>query len=135
MARNSEVHARRMFAGDPDAVRDARWFVADVLAEAHLDGGSVADLAALAVSELATNAVEHARSPFEVVVDVGDVVRIAVHDDSKDAPRMRSPRPLESGGRGLLLIDAISDDWGCDPNGTGKWVWCELPTGAGRSPA
>lgn len=121
------MEVRRAFDRSADAVREARRFVTAALVEAEVPHGSVLDLAQLAVSELATNAVQHAGTRFEVAVGVDSCVRIAVHDGSYDAPELRSVVELDDNGRGLALIDAIADRWGCEPNGAGKWVWCELP--------
>ncbi|GAA0448223.1 ATP-binding protein [Streptomyces sp. NPDC046215] len=93
----------------------------------------------LIVSELVTNAVQHAAllSP-EVSVEVAlgpHWVRVAVEDDHP-----YRPKPLEAdddriGGRGLLLVKTISDEAGglCDVEhtaGGGKVVWAALPLGA-----
>ncbi|MEV6670450.1 ATP-binding protein [Streptomyces sp. NPDC051162] len=92
----------------------------------------------LIVSELVTNAVQHAAllSP-EVAVEVAigpHWVRVAVEDDHP-----YRPKPLEAdddriGGRGLLLVKTISDEAGglCDVEHTasgGKVVWAALPLG------
>ena len=84
------------------------------------------------VSELATNAVLHARTPFRISVAVAaDRVRVAVHDGSAGRPRpsrLRDERA--STGRGLHMVADLSDEWGVepDPDGAGKTVWCDLST-------
>jgi DNA-binding HxlR family transcriptional regulator len=90
----------------------------------------VAD-AALLVTELATNAVRHASSPFRASVSrTGAAVRIAVEDLGTGEPRLRPADPERLGGRGVALVDAMSVTWGVDPAPAGKVVWCELRTAA-----
>jgi anti-sigma regulatory factor (Ser/Thr protein kinase) len=79
------------------------------------------------ISELATNVVRHARTPFTVMITWdGHTLRAGVSDGSPLAPR----RPLAShddeGGRGLFLVDAVATDWGVDPYHDGKTVWFEI---------
>jgi len=110
--------------------RLARRFVADTLGpRADID---LLDAAELLVTELVTNAVVHARSPARVLIvtaaDRGRV-RIEVHDDAHEPPRMGSFDPDAISGRGLALVDAMSDRWGVEPAGptrTGKRIWFEL---------
>ena len=88
-------------------VRAAREFVAGALEEQGFDGDS--DVVLLLASELVTNAVRHAATPFEITVDVEDGgVRVAVIDgDVEHAPRVRHPGPEDTNGRGLLLVDQL----------------------------
>jgi anti-sigma regulatory factor (Ser/Thr protein kinase) len=86
----------------------------------------------LLVSELVTNAVVHAHSRARVVIVTGNDradVRIEVHDDAREPPRMGGFDPDALSGRGLALVDAMSDRWGVEPSGPthpGKRVWFEL---------
>ena len=81
------------------------------------------------VSELVTNSVLHAGTPSEVVVVVDDrCVRVEVRDADPTLPTMRQPSPDTVTGRGLLLVDALTDRWGSSPAGPGKVVWFELAT-------
>jgi len=77
------------------------------------------------VSELATNAVRHARTLFTVAaVWDGLTLRVQVSDASPLSPRpRRAARPDREGGRGLLLVDAIATDWGVDLHPRGKTIW------------
>src|SRR5690349_5147725 len=78
------------FACDAAAVRAARRFVIDEARPTGLD----AELVALLVSELAANAVLHARTPFTVAVDNDDsVVRVAVTDGRSTPPVMKAHSP------------------------------------------
>lgn len=85
--------------------------------------------AVLLVSELVTNAVCHGLvldHEFEVAVTVladGDCF-IEVSDESPSSPELREAGPLEEGGRGLRLLDALAEAWGVWQRGRhGKTVW------------
>ncbi|MBG0853368.1 ATP-binding protein [Streptomyces spinoverrucosus] len=83
---------------------------------------------AVCVSELATNALLHGVPPgrgflLRVRYD-GDVLRVEVHDSGSGVPRV-ADEPDE-GGRGLLLVAALSDKWGVGERPLGKLVWCEF---------
>ena len=75
------------------------------------------------LSELASNAVRHARTPFEVVVTTNGHVRIEVEDGSTEAPVPKAPSG--EGGWGLVLVDRVCDRWGVDISDERKCVWCE----------
>jgi anti-sigma regulatory factor (Ser/Thr protein kinase) len=93
--------------------------------------------AALAVSELVTNAVLHAGTAVRVIVRrLGGGVRLEVLDGSNRLPVVGAERPEEllatrsMTGRGLALIAATADRWGADPISTGgKATWAEVGTG------
>ncbi|MFH8222949.1 ATP-binding protein [Streptomyces sp. NPDC018057] len=112
---------------DERAAGEARVMVATVLAVWRLPR-LVAD-AELVASELVTNAVRHARGP-----DVGMTVtrtghtkvRVAVTDGSPLLPRLRGADLLAETGRGLRLVDGLSQDWGVTPCVRGKSVWAEV---------
>ena len=90
----------------------------------------VAD-ATIVVGELATNAVVHAASPFELaVVRRPGSVRLVVRDTSAARPELREPSTDRLGGRGMILVDALCSTWGVDPDPEGKAVWAEFVTGA-----
>ena len=113
---------RRRFAATPEAVREARVFLQNVIA-GRVDPEAQSDLT-LVLSELATNAVHHARTPFEVVVETTNGhLRIEVEDGSTDAPV--SKPPSDEGGRGLSIVDQLCDRWGVHIVREKKCVWCE----------
>jgi anti-sigma regulatory factor (Ser/Thr protein kinase) len=120
------IERGRRFEPDPVSVRGAREFVAGVLAEHGFHGD--ADLVLLLASELVTNAVRHAATPFEISVVVEDGgVRVAVTDGDRDhPPEVQHPRPDDTNGRGLLLVDRLSAVWGSDLTRGGKSVWFTL---------
>jgi hypothetical protein len=78
-------------------------------------------------SELATNAVLHADSPFRVSVDrsIG-VVCIAIQDAVEGLAEQQPPSRDEMTGRGMAIVNALSRRWGCDALPAGKVVWAEL---------
>jgi two-component sensor histidine kinase len=81
----------------------------------------------LIVSELATNAVVHACSPFEVAVHFEPhTVTLSVSDSSARPAAIRNRSPTDPHGRGLLVVDALARGWGCVPTRAGKRVWAEL---------
>jgi len=115
--------ARMRLAGDPITTRDARLFVTSVLRSWRLTELADDDMAVL-ISELATNAVRHVGKPYQVVVRYdGFAVRVEVEDPSGDAPRLRTPTDDELSGRGLVIVDALADQWGFSSLSTGKRVW------------
>jgi anti-sigma regulatory factor (Ser/Thr protein kinase) len=86
----------------------------------------------LAVSELATNAVEHAGTPFELRGGTdGDRVRVEVIDGSLTLPNCATPDARSPSGRGLLLVERVADAWGVDLLAAGKRVWFERRIGVG----
>ncbi|MGW7020667.1 ATP-binding protein [Streptomyces decoyicus] len=86
----------------------------------------------LCVSELTTNALRHGVPPgrgFQLYVwpPAGGVLRLEVHDSGDGWPRVRTAAgPVDEGGRGLLLVEALADKWGVGERLPGKIVWCEF---------
>jgi anti-sigma regulatory factor (Ser/Thr protein kinase) len=114
---------RRRFPPTAEAVRDARRYT-----RAALDGRAtetVVQHVELVVSELATNAVVHGGSPFELAVEVDGRVRVEVLDHSPDLPAKRAMSATATSGRGLHIVEALCDRWGVELAGGGKRVWCE----------
>ena len=110
---------------EPASVRRARAFVLERLGAAGLDGAGEA--AALLVSELVTNAILHARTPVTVSVDVTDrVARVEVRDGSHQPLRSRQHRVDATTGRGLVLVDTMSRNWGVEERPDGKSIWFEV---------
>ncbi|NHC46675.1 ATP-binding protein [Motilibacter aurantiacus] len=86
------------------------------------------DDAALVLSELVGNAVRHGEGDLMRVRlrRTGNVLRIGVQDDSDRRPEPREASFEEESGRGMLIIDALSSSWGCEPLAVGKVVWAEV---------
>jgi anti-sigma regulatory factor (Ser/Thr protein kinase) len=115
------------FPRDRQAPGLARHFVIAALRQRGWED-SVVDAAALAVTELTTNAILHAKSPFTVTLRANvEGVRIEVHDANPLSPRSgRRHPPLAEHGRGLCLVDSVAQRWGIEPESSGKVVWVEL---------
>ncbi|WP_078888457.1 SpoIIE family protein phosphatase [Streptomyces sclerotialus] len=92
--------------------------------------GAVAGDVELVATELITNALRHTDSGALVSLELRcgppDRVRLEVEDRSSHWPRRRSPGETATTGRGLLLVEALSDRWGAEARGAGKALWCEF---------
>jgi anti-sigma regulatory factor (Ser/Thr protein kinase) len=112
------------FTDEVESVAKARHWIADVLSEnGH---SSRADTVCLLVSELATNSLRHAQSPFEVTVKVdGTGLVVEVMDYSRELPVKAGPRD-DFGGKGLLFMDNLADGWGSRLVPGGKIVFFTL---------
>lgn len=147
----------------PQAAGDARRFVAATCGRWGIEG--VTTEVTLAVSELVTNAVLHARTHIEVELCViGATMSVSVIDRDPRPPVVRPVRldllaDLDAagfdaagsdggpstasddrhpathvgssgsvaGGRGLLIVDALADEWGVAERADGKEVWLTIP--------
>lgn len=114
------------FSDDEGSPRRARRLIDAALHEVGFRGDAA--LVQLLASELVTNAIIHARPPFALRLDVTDVrARVDVEDgDAEHLPVRRDadPTDLAPGGRGLMLVDELADEWGCEvPGGDRKSVW------------
>ncbi|MFJ6985583.1 MULTISPECIES: ATP-binding protein [unclassified Streptomyces] len=111
----------------PESAAPARHLVRVACTVWGLD--DLADDGAVIMSELVSNAVQHARrESIRVLIDrPGPArVRIGVVDFSKARPVRREPGAGDEGGRGLALVSALAEDWGSEPLPWGKRVWAEL---------
>jgi DNA-binding NarL/FixJ family response regulator len=87
------------------------------------------DDAALVVSELVTNAVEHTDSSCAMLVNrSGRGVRIEVRDEGAGTPDPRPQSATAEHGRGLMIVSALARAWGVDSAPPTKTVWVELAT-------
>ncbi|KAA6212492.1 ATP-binding protein [Streptomyces albofaciens JCM 4342] len=123
-------------------IAEARRFTATTLEGWGIRASVVSD-AALVVSELVSNALRHAppvptaaEGPGSDVLcaawlalaheDAG--ILCAVSDSSRTAPALLPPDPLAGRGRGLWVVDRLSESWGwTPPDALGKTVWAQLP--------
>ena len=126
------MRCRRTFDGTPRSVKAARHFTTDTLAGAPSE---TVDAFVLMVSELASNCVRFAPSDFTVNIErLGQEIRVEVADGGDGEPTLRSPRPEDLSGRGLMIVQAMSADWGVAPATPlpGKTIWFTVkpvPTG------
>lgn len=87
------------------------------------------DDAALLVTELVANVVDHVRGEATLTLEfaVSDGwLRISVADGSSIRPVVRELAQGQPRGRGLVLVKAIADRWGSEDHQGGKRVWFEL---------
>ncbi len=119
------IDHRQHFEPRASSVREARSLVADVLEEAHFSGD--ADTVLLLVSEVVTNAVRHAATPFDLIVAVDSATSVTVtvvDHDPAHPPRLRHPGPDDTSGRGLLIVERLASSWGYErSDGDAKSVW------------
>lgn len=103
----------------------AREFVAETLRRWDLE--PIVYEGALVTSELATNALLHAVSDVTIAIGRrGDTVRISLIDPHPEGPKRRPESATRIGGRGLSIIDALTERWGSGRVGDRKIVWAEL---------
>ncbi|WP_241562692.1 SpoIIE family protein phosphatase [Streptomyces hoynatensis] len=115
---------------DPALVASARKAAGEQLVAWHLP--EAAFITELVVSELVTNAIKHASPPIRLRLIRGETSLICeVSDGSSTAPHLRRARTFDEGGRGLLLVAQLSQQWGTRQTPTGKTIWAEqqLPGG------
>lgn len=107
----------------------ARAFTRRMWQEWQLPGDNGSAL--LVTSELVTNAVLHARTDhLELSLALhDDRMRIAVRDRDIHPPASRLLAGEQLGGRGLMLVEALSVGWGVLPAHDGKAVWAVLDIG------
>ena len=85
--------------------------------------------AALLLTELVSNVVDHAGGDADLTLELGasdDWLRIAVVDGSSDRPVVRELTLDGPRGRGMQIVQAIADRWGAEDHRGGKRVWFEL---------
>lgn len=115
----------------PDTPALARNLVTDACCAWGLH--DVLHLARLVMSELAGNAIEHARTRISVaVVRRGDGVHLTVTDGDPRMPQLLEQTEKPSGslwearGMGLRTVQAASTAWGALPTQEGKVVWATV---------
>jgi anti-sigma regulatory factor (Ser/Thr protein kinase) len=117
---------RTTLPGEAASPAAGRTFVSDALARWGCE--HLIEVARLLTSELVTNAIIHEHSEVLLVVGLHQgVVRVEVHDgeDGELLVIPGQPGPEDTGGRGLLLVDAMADHWGVERELAGKSVWFE----------
>ncbi|WP_331770027.1 ATP-binding protein [Embleya sp. NBC_00888] len=99
------------------------------------DAPETVDAILLVVTELVTNTHLHAHTRAHVVISWdGHCLHVHVCDDDPTLPTPRTPDTLTPGGRGLALVDAVTDDWNIHPHRHGKTIdTCFRPPTPGES--
>lgn len=119
----------------PSSVAVARMSVRTTLACWDLEG--MTDDVVSVVSELVTNAVQHARPAGAPPEEPGRcrltlerpepaTVWVSVADPSRRRVVRREPDDSAESGRGLAVVDGLAARWLVQPSRTGKTVWVEL---------
>ena len=123
------VHVRdevvAVFPPRPESAGAARELVVDRCRAWKVE--ALCDDIALVVTELVVNAIRHAGTDVTVVLQpIDGGVRLEVRDGSTRPLRPRQAAGSDEGGRGLLLVDALSHRYGVEAEREGKKVWAEL---------
>ncbi|MFC7928761.1 ATP-binding protein [Streptomyces cinereoruber] len=120
------------FLPEPVRVRQMRRITRAHLIRWDLD--ELIDNALLVVSELVTNAIDHGEgSPVRLTVTCSNTeLRVEVTDGSPKPARRREPEQSEESGRGLLIVEQCSREWGVSENGSLTWCCLAFPDEEGR---
>ncbi|MFG2328345.1 ATP-binding protein [Streptomyces sp. NPDC048604] len=94
---------------------------------AHWQLHHLTDAAELALTELVANVVRHVpdRRCAVIVLREPYGLRVEVADGAPGAVAAKGGDPLDDGGRGLLLVEGVTDRWGVEETAEGKRVWFE----------
>ena len=120
-------------AAQPESVGEARSVTREVLGRLRI--GEVArENAELVVSELVTNAVVHGGAGDDahvllVVMQSGPTLKVKVYDTTPNLGPRPAPTSDAESGRGLVIVDALSDRWGATASTYGKCLWAEFDVG------
>ena len=125
--RPTELHSRRVrLTTGPAAAAEARSQV-----QAAIRAWDVPvdpSVAILLTSELVTNAIryETGQTVTLAISCPGGQLRVEVHDTSCFVPVPVDAAVDAETGRGLMLVDSLSAEWGCFPTPAGKAVYFTL---------
>ncbi|MET8218532.1 SpoIIE family protein phosphatase [Streptomyces hirsutus] len=108
---------------DPAAVAEARRTATRQLGRWGLD--ELVFTTELIVSELVTNAIRYATGPVRLRLIRERALVCEVYDGGATTPHLRHPRAMDEGGRGLLLVSQLAQQWGTRFVPDGKVIWAE----------
>ncbi|MDI5964085.1 ATP-binding protein [Streptantibioticus silvisoli] len=96
---------------------------------------SLVESVSLLLSELVTNAYQHAGGDHVIVrlIRTDTFIRIEVGGPGARPPVLRDAVSLEESGRGLVLVNALAEDWGFSEERSA--VWCALRVRVGGAPS
>jgi anti-sigma regulatory factor (Ser/Thr protein kinase) len=121
------MRTSRRFPAVPESTRAARRFVLQAAGDVP---PALQDAIAVMVAELAMNAVQHAGTEFEVIIErAGATMRVEVTDSGGGRPAVHPmPPPQSLRGRGLPIVDSLAQAWGVipSPRGPGKSIWFQI---------
>ncbi|MGG2458820.1 ATP-binding protein [Streptomyces sp. RGM 3693] len=112
----------------PQSARTARRLTAAILLKQWSLSPQLAEHSVLLVSELVGNAVRHtgARTFGLRILRRRGWIRVEVRDPSRGLPCLMPVQAMDVSGRGLFLVDKLSDRWGVDLLPRGKTTWFEV---------
>ncbi|MFE6685907.1 ATP-binding protein [Streptomyces sp. NPDC057743] len=112
----------------PQSARIARRLTAAILLTQWSLTPQLAEHSVLLVSELVGNAVRHtgARTFGLRILRRRGWIRVEVRDPSRGLPCLMPVQAMDVSGRGLFLVDKLSDRWGVDLLPRGKTTWFEI---------
>jgi serine/threonine-protein kinase RsbW len=120
-----------MLPSIPESVPVARFHIRAALGFHQLD--EYADDLEVITAELVTNAIQHVRGDGTTTVGVTlartrnpEAVTVVVTDSSTEGPVTRTTLDGSERGRGLRIVDELSDCWGWNPEDGGKAVYAVL---------
>jgi anti-sigma regulatory factor (Ser/Thr protein kinase) len=100
-----------------------RWALGDWCVQ-----GEAADNVRVVLGELVTNALTHSTDVFTLALHLtDDLIVIEVQDSNDATPEVALPEGLAINGRGMLLVNALSKEWGVrQEKDGGKTVWAKV---------
>ncbi|KUN95313.1 ATP-binding protein [Streptomyces caeruleatus] len=115
-------------ASAAEAVPSARRQVAVVVGKLGFSvSEEMLETVELLASEVIANAVLYSDAPCDVTVTrIDERLRVEVTDIAPSLPSVVEAGPNDECGRGLLLVDALADAWGVQPEPPGKTTWFEI---------
>jgi anti-sigma regulatory factor (Ser/Thr protein kinase) len=114
------------------AVADGRAWSRKIMKEWQLD--DMTEVLQQLVSELVTNSIQHANTSCVrvLVTHASGTLRLDVSDDDVISLPVRAQAGIDDiSGRGLAIVEALSDTWGVRVTTCAKTVWCEFSTWRG----
>ncbi|MEU5976073.1 ATP-binding protein [Streptomyces sp. NPDC047315] len=122
------TEAEVLLPSRPESAATARRLTHTVVVRQWALSAQLAESAVLLVSELVGNAVRHtgARAFGLSMSRRPGRIRVEVRDPSRGLPCLLPVQPLDVSGRGLFLVDELSDRWGVDLLPRGKTTWFEM---------
>ena len=126
---NSRVPLMRDVDPSSDGLRAARQLVIESMRQWCIDertANATLDIA----NELMSNAVQHARPPISVAIELDAATGAVTVVVSDGDPTPARPLPYRTGlserGLGLRIVTQLSTTWGQRPEGHGKAVWATV---------
>ncbi|OIK23498.1 histidine kinase [Streptomyces malaysiense] len=123
-ALTSEQVAEWDVPADPSAVAGLRRAVTERLGEWGLDEQAFG--MELVLSELVTNAIRYGSGPIRLRLIRDRTLICEVADGSNTSPHLRYAATTDEGGRGLFLVQQMTERWGTRYSPQGKVIWAEM---------